>query len=81
MKKVALIAPAVPINKELRQYKMEQDVVLQNSLAKIRKQLKENHLDATKRMDLREDYKFQQSIREDLHRMRTWPYGIDANLQ
>jgi hypothetical protein len=77
----ALIAPAVPINKELRQYKMEQDIVLQNSLAEIRKQLKENQLDAAKRMDLREDYKFQQSVREDLHRMRTWPYGMDANLQ
>jgi len=81
MSLVALIAPAVPINNELREYKMEQEVVLQRRLTKIRKRLEDNNLDAAARKDLRETYEFHKSVRKDLHRMRTWPYGLGANLK
>lgn len=81
MSLVVLIAPAVPINNELRAYKMEQELVLQDRLTKIRKRLEEDQLDAAGRKELREDYEFQQSVRKDLHGMRTWPYGLGANLK
>lgn len=81
MSLTALIAPAVPINSELRQYKMEQDALLHQHLLEISKQLENHQLDASKRKELREDYEFQQSVREDLHSMRTWPYGTSANLK
>lgn len=81
MSLIVLIAPAVPINNELRKYKMEQELVLQDRLAKIRKHLEETQLDAGGRKELREDYEFQQRVRKSLHEMRTWPYGLNANLQ
>lgn len=81
MSLVALIVPAVPLNKALREYKMEQEDVLRDHLAEIRKRLEDNQLDAAQRKEVREDYEFQQGIRKELHRMRTWPYGLGANLK
>ena len=80
MSLIALVAPAVPINQALRAYKIEQEVLLQDSLSEIRRKLEENHSNPAKLKDLREDYKFEQGVREDLHRMRTWPYGTSAKL-
>lgn len=77
----ALISPAVPINKALREYKIQQEVVLQDHLTEIRERLEDDQLAAAERKELRENYDFQQSIRKDLHRMRTWPYGLSANLK
>ena len=77
---VALIAPAVPINKQLREYKIKQEVILQKRLSEIRKRL-ENEDSAAERKDLREDYGFQQNTRKELHAMRTWPFGLGANLK
>jgi hypothetical protein len=81
MSLVALIVPAVGINKALREYKLEQEVVLRDHLTGIRKRLENNKIDVTGRNALREDYEFQRSMRSDLHRMRTWPYGLGANLK
>ena len=46
-----LIAPAISINKELREYKMEQEVVLQDRLTEIRKGLEDNQSGVTERKD------------------------------
>jgi hypothetical protein len=80
MSLIALVVPALPINHALRAYKIEQEVLLQDRLAEIRRSLEESHADPAKLKDLREDYKFEQSVREDLHRMRTWPYGTNAKV-
>jgi len=77
---VVLIAPAVPINNELREYKLGQEVNLREHLIGIRGRL-ENEPDYNKRKDLREDHEFQQNRRRDLHAMRTWPFSIGANLK
>jgi len=81
MSLLALIAPAVPISNELREYKIEQDDLLQVRLTEIRERLEQPQLSAAERKDLHECYQFQQSLRRDLHRMRTWPFGLGANLQ
>lgn len=84
MSLAALIAPALPINRALSEYKMEQKVAIQNRLTEIRNRLnrlKENQLDATERKELHEEYGFQTSLRKDVYRMRTWPYGLGANLK
>lgn len=78
---VVLIAPAVLINKALRDYKMEQESVAQDRLTKIRNKLESNEYNVAERKGLREDYEFHTSIRMDLHTMRTWPYGRIANLK
>lgn len=78
---IALIAPAVPMNKALREYKIEQEATLQGHLNEIRKRLEDNQSGAAERKELRENYEFQQSIRKDLHRMRTWPFGLRTNLK
>ena len=75
-----MIAPAVPINKELREYKLKEEVNLKERLIGIRRRL-ENEPDYNKRKDLREDHEFQQNRRRDLHAMRTWPFSLGANLK
>jgi hypothetical protein len=77
---VALFGPAIPIAKELRQYKLEQEGKFQKRLSEIRRRL-EGQVGAVERKDLREDYAFQQDRRKDLHAMRTWPFGLGANLK
>ncbi len=54
---------------------------MQGSLGKLRTRLEDDKIDPDKRKELREDYDFQTNIREQLHRMRTWPYGLGANLK
>lgn len=80
MSLVALIAPAVAINNELRQYKMEQADVLKKRLAGIRERLEDKRIDAAERKVLHDEYEYQMSVREVLHGMRTWPYGVSTNL-
>lgn len=81
MSLTALIAPAVSINNELRQYKIEQEDMLKNHLTKIRKGIEDKKLNAAERDVLRKEYEYQLNNREVLHGMRTWPYGMDANLK
>ena len=77
---VAYIGPAVPINKQLREFKIEQEGILQKHLGGILERL-DKETDPAKRKDLREDYEFQQNKRKELHAMRTWPFGLGANLK
>ncbi len=81
MSLVVLIVPAVPINKALSEYKVELEVLLQERVTNIRKRLEGEKLDAAQRSELRADYEFQQNIREHLQKMRTWPYGLSANIK
>lgn len=81
MSLIALIGPAIQINSDLRKYKLEQEVMLQSRLTEIRKRLENKSLDADERNNMREDYEMQLSARSDLHGMRTWPFGVSANLK
>ena len=81
MSLVALIAPSLRINEVMTEYKMEKELGLRDHLAKLREHLEDNDLDVAGRDGLRKDYEFQRSMREDLHRMRTWPYGLSSNLK
>ena len=65
----------------MTEYKMEKELGLRDHLAKLREHLEDNDLDVAGRDGLRKDYEFQRSMREDLHRMRTWPYGLSSNLK
>lgn len=81
MSLIALIAPAIQINSELRQYKMRQADEIQKNLTEIRKHLDDKKLDVSERTVLREEYEYKLTVREELHNMRTWPYGEGANLK
>ncbi|MEY2518408.1 MAG: hypothetical protein QOF24_167 [Verrucomicrobiota bacterium] len=77
---LALFGPALPIARELRLYKIEQQIALHKRLNEIRAAL-ETQTGAAERKDLREDHDFVQNRRKDLHGMRTWPFGLGANLK
>ena len=81
MSLIVLVIPAVPINKALSEYKIELEFSLKERATNIFKRLEGEKLDAAQRSELRADYEFQQNIREHLHRMRTWPYGLNANIK
>jgi len=76
----ALLGPAVPITEALREYKMNEDIDLKCRVANAREAL-EKQAEPDKRKNLREDYEFLQNRRKDLHAMRTWPFGLGANLK
>lgn len=78
---VALIGPAVEMNRVLREYKVEQEVVLKDRLTTLHRRLEDGQLDATERKTLRADYEYQTRMRNDLYSMRTWPYGLRSNLK
>ena len=77
---LALVGPAVPINGQLRAYKAERESRLKKGLTDVREKL-EKDLPVDERKDLHEQYEFQQSQRKELHSMRTWPFGLAANLK
>lgn len=81
MSLIVLVVPAVATNKALREYKMNQEITIQKRLTKIRHRLENNQLDTTEKAELHEEYEFQKSLRKDLYCMRTWPYGLSANLK
>lgn len=74
------IAPAIPINTELRRYKRQQDKQLTLNIARIRAQLIAEDKSEAQLEQLREDYEYQLKLREQLHKMRTWPYGAGNNF-
>jgi hypothetical protein len=78
---LALIAPAVPVNKQLRAYKIEEEIIIKKRLTQIQKALENQGGTPADRKDLREDYEFQQNRRKDLHGMRTWPFALGAGLK
>ncbi|MFZ1920222.1 MAG: hypothetical protein WAU57_01180 [Xanthobacteraceae bacterium] len=79
MSLIILIAPAIPLHLELRQYKLEQEDLFNRRLAVIRQSLEDGQLDGTKRKELRDDHEFGQNARRELYQMRLWPYGIGAS--
>jgi hypothetical protein len=81
MSALALVGPAVGINEALRKYKLEEKDSLRDRMAEVRNQLDDPGLDPTKKESLRKDYEFLKAQRADLHKMRTWPYGLGANLK
>lgn len=77
----AYIGPAVPISEQLKDYKIEQERILQERLHKIQQDLEDEAADSAKRKDLREDYEFRQNKRKQLHSMWTWPFDFGAHLR
>lgn len=79
MSLIALFAPAVPINKALREYKFEQEVSGQSRLTEIRNRLDDNRIRPEERKELREEHEFQTGILEKVYNMRTWPFSLSAD--
>ena len=80
MSLIALIGPAIGVNKALREYKIEEKGKLMQDLSTIQKLLKEKSLANEKKQGLQSDFDFLTSRRKELHEMRTWPFGFGANL-
>ena len=80
MSLAAFLMPAVPINKALTEYKIEQEDLIRAKLDHIRQSIEEDKIHGDPRKDLFQAFDFQSKNRKDLHSMRTWPYGLGANL-
>lgn len=81
MSLVILIAPAVPLNEALRQYKLDEEERLRCALADISQELARGQAEPDRRKLLRDAATDQQNARKDLFAMGTWPHGISANLK
>ena len=77
---VALTGPAIPIARELKRYKIEEELNLQHRLKETRGGL-DDPKRAADRKDLREQNDDLQNQRKVLYAMRTWPFGLGANLK
>jgi len=78
---VVLVGPAVPLNEALRRYKVEMEAEQMRKSDAIRKQLDAAPLDSASRKDLRDEFTHEQTIRQNLYAMGTWPHGLSANLK
>jgi hypothetical protein len=81
MSLLVFVGPAVALNNKLTSYKTSLEVKFQERLATIRAALDQNQSDAAELKGWREKYAFLLSDRAKLHEMRTWPYGLGANLK
>ena len=79
MSLMALLAPAISLNKTLIKYKRSQEAKLRAELHEIKRIIDEPGEPAPS--ELYERYEFIKGLREQVHNMRTWPYGITANMQ
>jgi hypothetical protein len=77
---VALAGPAIPVARELKRYKIEQELSLQHRLKETRGGLDDPNR-AADRKDLREQHDDLRDQRKVLYAMRTWPFSLGANLK
>jgi hypothetical protein len=73
-----VIAPAASINSELRQYKLDEELKLQSRAEKLVNALEAEGLSEMDTKSLRESYELLRTVRQDLHKMRTWPFSWEA---
>jgi len=74
---VVFVGPALSLNKSLIHYKRNQDQLIRSKLDKLMHQI-DNEPNVSND-DLVKKYEFNQKLREQLHKMRTWPYGLNTN--
>ncbi len=79
MSLIVFIAPALTLNKSLIHYKRRQDQLIRAKLDELRRQI-DNGSNFSNN-DLVKKYDFNQKLREQLHKMRTWPHGFSANFK
>ncbi len=79
MSLMALLAPAISLNKTLIKYKRGQEAKLRAELHEIKRLIDQPGEPVPS--ELYERYEFVKGLREQVHNMRTWPYGITANMQ
>lgn len=81
MSLTALIVPSSVINSALKEYKLNQEIILKERLSSIREKLEQPEVNPARIKELREDYEFLKSTRTELYKMRTWPIDIGANYK
>lgn len=81
MSLIVIIVPSIAINKVLKEYKKSEDAILRKKLEDIFKRLEDKQIYSEERQELRNDSIFQQKIRDNLHKMRTWPFNLNSNLK
>jgi len=78
---MVLAATSIPIHRKLRQYKVNEESNLIDKLEGIRKSLDRRNLSVAKTEKLQKDYSFRLGMQEQLHKMKTWPYDMKANIK
>jgi len=73
-----VIAPAASINSELRQYKSHEELKLRGRADTLVKAIEGESLSETDTKSLRESYELLRTVRQDLHKMRTWPLSWET---
>ena len=74
-----LLIPAISINKALTMYKLNKEVQLTKVIRNIFDELEKTDINPERKHELYKDYDFQINRREELHKMRTWPFSIGTN--
>jgi hypothetical protein len=73
-----VIASAASINGELRKYKSDEELKLRRRADKLVKAIEAEGLSETDTKSLHETYELLRTVRQDLHKMRTWPFSWET---
>ena len=75
---LVLLSPAVKINQMLLRYRHDQESTFQNRCAELRRQIDKSDAEAPGLEALHKEYEYLSQRREEVHKMRTWPFGSGA---
>jgi len=75
---LVLVVPAADINRMLRHYRLDQERKLKNKCRRLRDEIEEENANSGEREEKRIEYDYMCSRREEVHKMRTWPYSLGA---
>jgi len=75
---LVLVVPAADINRMLRNYRNGEELKLRNKCRKLREEIEAEGVNSSEREEKRIEYDYLCSRREEVHKMRTWPYSLGA---
>ncbi len=78
---IAFLAPAWPLHKALEEYKVREESAMKRQIGEVRAQIQDKTNDAARQKELRELMLFQQTLRLQLYKMRTWPFDLDTQMK
>ncbi len=78
---IVVLAPSADISGRLGDYKVAQQVELDERLAELRNRSNDSSLPSSDRNSVGKDYDYYSKQREAVYGMSTWPYGLGSSVK
>lgn len=75
---LVLILPSIDLNRMLSRYRLQTEQTLKKKCSALRKKIEQSETDPTEREKWRVEYEYHCKRREEVYRMRNWPFSAGA---